>query len=440
MGSNSWLYYDKLVRDDAGLENHTDRTSKFDKQNDSGYGDVTGWNTGLKGLHWAFIGDPYSFTALNRRRWEDAGSPTTTSGTEPIWLGTDYGTMTETVNGVSTDNYYNYTQFSTSTENQGLGNADGYGNTTWSLQYCKTGGANDYFIRTATPQKEDGTAATDLTNDYSYLIVKKFTDKTDDEEQSAFVTRPFSLEVKTKEIPKVTIHTAVAHDNDGADNDCFDANVYIYNIAGQLKAQLKRVELKYDEVFAAMPKTLRRYGCSYIQCYLNNYGDAEGGAVPVLVADTQSDPVLQGRFDGTTLALPGVVWKNIDGRKYVEVSYIYDVDQDIMDKFFTDPVEAKQDNYTWTNTYFQWEQVITGGKTTYVDYERHFDHYVYNADGHVIDEVYRYDPIIVTSDGSKSSKPFYGWVSSNTATTTRPPRARRTARSGHSSATPTTSS
>ena len=43
----------------------------YDPKNGGWNNDADGWNDGLKGLHWAFIGDPYDFTILNRRRYED---------------------------------------------------------------------------------------------------------------------------------------------------------------------------------------------------------------------------------------------------------------------------------------------------------------------------------------------------------------------------------
>ncbi|MBQ9362438.1 MAG: hypothetical protein IJT97_03345, partial [Bacteroidaceae bacterium] len=310
--SNSgWLYYDKTKKDaTTGIENQTTLVSNFSYSNVAGQ--KNGWSTGLKGLHWAFIGDPYEFKVINRRRWEDEGAVPD----KDYWLGTNYGQNKNQENvktGRDTNTgkdiyekkqvYYDYLQLGDTDENgtlstltyydettekykspyEGIEGHEGYGqngNTTWGLIYCKTGGVNDFFMRSAS-KKTTSPGDTDetnpdlvgdysnkyvdaenelhnLTNDYERLIPMNFSSTSG--KNGAFVTIPFSLETKTSDISKVTIRTVTELDDDGAANDCFDANVRIYNEKGEQKAVLKHVEVVYGDVFDAMPYTLRRYG------------------------------------------------------------------------------------------------------------------------------------------------------------------------------------
>ena len=85
ISNSSWPYYDKTNLDGSGVENKTDfvsnyRRAMYEPKNTGWSSTADGWNDGLKGLHWAFIGDPYDFTILNRRRSEDA------YGTSEAWL------------------------------------------------------------------------------------------------------------------------------------------------------------------------------------------------------------------------------------------------------------------------------------------------------------------------------------------------------------------
>ena len=70
-----WAYYDKLnVGGSPAVENKKNLVSDYRRAMSSNKvtgwnNDADGWNDGLKGLHWAFIGDPYDFTILNRRRY-----------------------------------------------------------------------------------------------------------------------------------------------------------------------------------------------------------------------------------------------------------------------------------------------------------------------------------------------------------------------------------
>ena len=419
VSTNSWLYYDKTNLDSNKQENQTSLVSNYRTAlNDNS---VSGWDDGLKGLHWAFVGDPYDFTIVNRRRYEDAPSPTSDQ-----WLAVSKATID---NYAGVNDSVIWTTLLVDPTTQASCDATASSDiaaasiaTHFSTQMWKTGGDDDYFLRTASLKTGENdynngsTTGTNQTNNYWRMVRKTYTDSTPD---SYFTMVPYHLSDKgtytdntyssnfsktmkdlgvTQQL--LTIRTATVEDNDGADNDCFDANIYIYNQAGELKAQLKHIEVAYGDVDEKMPRTLRRYGCTYPRCYqINNDGT------------TGSDIT-----DFTTMTLDVSKAVTEDGHKYIEIAYVYTVDEEV-EKFFTTSDEARQDEYTWSNAYFNWEEVIQGNKTSYIDYERRFDHYVYSPDGHIIDEVYTYEPVIREADGSKSSKPFYGWVNTHTGQT-----------------------
>ena len=417
-----WLYYDKLKSD-----TNADMVSDFpalmqDKQD---YPNM-GWDTGLKGLHWAFIGDPYNFTMLNRRKWEDSGK--TLTGLQ--WLGTGYAKTTETINDVDTEVWYNYAKLGNSDEcndygRDGSGGNTGNGNTEWSLMYCKTGGDADYFIRTSTRKTTSDDVNNDhtdafgtrdnVTNDYEMLYryispsgsLMPFIPDDVPADSAFFVTSRFSLSLKTDSIQKAVIRTVTNLDNDKAANDCFDANVKIYNTKGELRASMDHVELSYKDVFEAMPYTLRRYGCEYIQCWINEYGTTNA----IKIADT--DENISATFSDGVLYDSSTIFKTEDGVKYIEIAYVYRVDEDVME-FFTSVSDAKQDEYNWSNAYFEWEQTYSGTNVRVVNYKDVFDYYIYSPDGHIIDEVWHKEETIGYQSGTFSTA-IQGWANSKTS-------------------------
>lgn len=446
VGGNNWLYYDKMVRDVNNLETDTLHVSKYPVEQDATDSE-SGWDIGIKGLHWAMVGDPYKFTLINRRRWEDLGSPTTAHGGSNFWLGTDYGqhaTQEKDADGNMVNRYYNYLQLGDTNVGAAL-NTGGTrnGNTEWSLMMCKTGSAADYFIRTSSPKTtsvdEDlvgdytNSNPANMTNDYWRVVRKDFTDLDGSQlpQQSAYVLEDFSLETKTKDIQKAVIHTAVAEDNDGANNDCFDAIVRVYNIDGELKATLKHVEVTYGDVVKSMPNVLRRYGCNYIECYQLSYNGYtnEMVAAPTSTATVERTEAIKNAvgslnnftgdnrmgsfttFSDATLDFSKAI-TDIDGRKYLEIAYVYEVDDEVT-QFFTSVANALQNEYYWSNAYYQWDQTYKGTNVRVVTYEDIFDHYEYNADGHIINEVYKRVEKVEYRSGEVISTPAYGWVNSH---------------------------
>lgn len=443
---NSWVYYDKTnVDSSTGVENQTTRTSAYPITNDNAEEVPDGWDIGIKGLHWAFVGDPYKFTILNRRRWEDQQSPRTGTG-DDIWLGTGYAQMTETVDGTPQNVWYNYTKLGDTNANlaygrNGTGGNDANGNTEWSLMMCKTGTARDYFIRTASPKTSsvDGLVGdysnsrdpSNMTNDYARLTGKAFTSTDVPATKSNYVLETFRLDTKTSDIQKADIRTAVAEDFDGADNDCFDAIVRIYNINGELKATMKHVEVTYGDVLKSLPRTLKRYGCNYTECYQLYYPSY----TPTMLASPTSSETLartaaieaavkslnsfEGEnkmgtlttFSDATLNKAKAI-TDLNGRKYLEIAYVYEVDDDVA-QFFTSTDDALQNEYYWSNAYFQWDQVYRGTNVRVVTYENIFDHYEYNADGHIVNEVYKQVERVEYKSGEEISTPAYGWINSH---------------------------
>lgn len=446
VGGKNWLYYDKTHLE-GGIECDTTLITKYPPQTVSQ--DLSGWDTGIKGLHWAFVGDPYSFTVINRRRWEDLGQRRTPADNYNFWLGTAYAREK------GGDEWYNYIKLGDTNENRnygrdGSGGNDGNGNTTWGLMMCKTGGASDYFMRTASPKTTsvddvlvgDYTNSNEgnMTNRYARLVRQDFVREGESSVSGYYTLEDFALKTKTKDIQKMEIRTAVAEDDDGADNDCFDANVRIYDKDGNLKATLKHVEVTYGNVFASLPYTLRRYGCNYIDCYqiaianyagsedddaaksayndalqkrLQNLGNFTGtGDAESFVTQKQKDS----KFSDASLDLTKLV-RDLNGRRYIEIAYVYTVDEAVA-PFFTSLNDARQDEYTWTNAYYEWEQEYKGTNLRVVELVDVFDHYVYNADGHIVDEVYRKEERVTYPPGTSYSTTQNGWLNSHDSSAT----------------------
>lgn len=453
LGNNHWMYYDKMNLNSSKEENELRRVSTYPTARGSNE-EAAGWDIGIKGLHWAFIGDPYKFTVINRRRWEDSGSPRTNVSGSDFWLGTGYGKHNQAEDdgtGSTSNLWYNYTRLGDTNTNRaygenGTGGNEDNGNTEWSLQMCKTGGASDYFIRTSSLKQEcvDTTVgdytnsdSRNMTNDYARIAYKQFTnlDGSANPQKSDYVLETFGLNTKTKNIVKAEIRTAVAEDDDEADNDCFDANVHIYNTAGELKATLKHVELTYGDVYKAIPPVLRRYGCDYIECYQISYvgyteTDLDGShdaakAAKRTTINTQLQSLnnfsgdnktgsLTTFSDATLTAGKAIVDEN--GRQYYEIAYVYEVNDDVA-KFFTTSDDAERDEYTWSNASYQWDQVYKGTNVRVVGYEEVFDHYEYNSDGHIVNEVYKLVEKVTYKSGDNISTPAYGWVNTHDGST-----------------------
>ncbi len=412
-----WAYYDKL----NGDENQTSLVSDYRRAMSSNKAtgwtnDVNGWSDGLKGLHWAFIGDPYDFTILNRRRYED-GTPST----DPMWLTVTKATIpdfkaTEPNDSViwTTSMVTTPTATNTSTATAALSNGDPVSH--FSVQMWKLGGDDDYFLRTASLKSTtndyynaygDNYGHINQTNNYWRMVAKTYTASTP---YSFFEMVPYSLSDKSRLTnnqntlnynnyvtngygysttmsglgamqQRLIIRTAVAKDEDKADNDCFDTEVRVYSNTHVLRIKKRGMEIKYGDITETMPYTLRRYGCTY-ECYLV----------------TDNDSVKITDFDATT-ALTSTD-ANINGqtfRQFIDskpaasdyhISYVYRM-TDEASAYFTSASDALTEDYTWINSYFAWNQKYSG---TYVEveyYEKVFDHYVYNEQGQVIDEVYR---------------------------------------------------
>lgn len=399
VGKDNWPYFDKLETAKPALISNY-RTAVDDKNAD-------GWNDGLKGLHWAFIGDPYDFTIVNRRQYDDNRAEYNWLAGEKRTINDYAGTpdsviwVTKLVNAPTATN--------TSSETAALDN-DSI-NTHWSLQMWKTGSSKDYFLRTASLKTEvvdatigdyannysDGSGNRNQTNNYWRVVAKKYNDG-----ETYFVAVPFSLADKGTYSSNKTasnysktmvgagvtenlldIRTAVAKDEDEADNDCFDADVRIYTNGGLLRISQNQMELRYDDITSALPVSLRRYGCNY-RCYLDYNPETGEG---IVITDFDDDETKL-KNDKTFRQLVADSLANADDKR-ITVSYVYTFED--VEEFFTPEQDAKTEDFTWLNTYFNWMQQYSGTNVEREYYAPIFDHYVYNADGHIIDEVYRYE-------------------------------------------------
>lgn len=417
--SNNWLYYDKTNVNESGNENETSRVSNYrralSENKLSGWNnDVNGWTDGLKGLHWAFVGDPYDFTILNRRRYEDA-----TTGTEQKWLAAQKSTIANYAGGDSivwaatlVDNITSYTA-NTSTATAALGN--GGTNAHWSLQMWKLGNADYFFLRTASLLNQDvidgGADAETQTNNYWRMMAKhngtnefyaepyalddhsRYTSNKNNLGWNNYVTNDMRYSKTMNSLgiyeQRLQIRTAVAEDNDKADNDCFDAKVEIRTKDGKLRISKDKLEIKYGIAADMLPYTLRRYGCEYT-CYVNYNEATKTGDLLTRLRDsnTPMDDSESREFANTeyTLLSDAITAAKAES-KNVTLTYIYEV-ADSVSQFFTTASDALTEDYTWANGYFAWNQYYSGTNVEVEYYEEVFDHYVYDANGQIIDAVY----------------------------------------------------
>ena len=433
VGDGRWPYYDKTNVDGSGTENKTSLVSNYRRAMSSGKtgwnNDANGWEDGLKGLHWAFIGDPYDFTIVNRRRYEDASEG---------WL-----TMTKT----TVKSYDNVTDSvvwttglaaSTTATNTSTATAAADNTSHFSLQMWKVGGANDYFLRTASlkdasPDNGAGGLVGDYSNDqtdpginqtnnYWRLISCAYKPDAASDYTSYFMMVPYSLGSYSTYVgntyapnysktmtgfgvteQRLTIRTAVAQDDDGADNDCFDADVRVYSDGHILRLNTDKMEIKYGDAIENMPTSLKRYGCDYTCWYVTDTDS-------ILVTNTDADTNLKVGVANTSFR------ELISSGTPYHLSYVYTV-QDDVSPFFTTASDAQTDDYTWLNTYFRWMQTYSGTNVEVEYYESVFDHYVYSADGHIIDEVYREEKRTKVVTNPSEAYETKGYVNTHTGQT-----------------------
>lgn len=437
-GTN-WLFFDK-TGDNTKVTNY--RTAIGDNTAD-------GWNDGLKGLHWALVGDPYDFAILNRRRYEDG------SGTDVQWLQVvktlvrneantadsviwvtqlaDYDAAVPTVVHAAetaassiADNTVN-THFSTQMWKLSPKNSDGT---------YKTGNSDAYyFLRTASlkTSTDDGVngSATNQTSNYWRLVHKPYPDAAS--ATSYFEMVPYSLSEKSNYSntqymsnysktmngmgvyqQRLEIRTAVAKDEDEADNNCFDADVEIRTLNGVLKLKRSDMEIRYGDVEAALPASLRRYGCSY-KCYLNYDPATNSGTEIINFGELVNEEGYAELNAAMTAAEEAHVADNTKSPRPL-LTYVYTVD-DATAQFFTTTQDARTDDYTWANSYFYWEQTYSGSSVEVERTRQVFDHYVYNSEGKIIDEVWREERYTEVVNNPTTPYPTKGYLNTHTEQT-----------------------
>lgn len=385
VGGSKWLYFDKMNTEDT------------DHNIVSGYNAASGWTTGIKGLHWAFVGDPYDFQIVNRRRYEDG-----TAGTDAMWLAAVKESI-QNYDNTANDSVVWYTRLqadtlmthATSTYTASTAEV----NTHWSLGLWRTGDANTYYLRTASLKKTEGdylsasASGTNQTNNFWRLVNKDYT--AGDGQKTAFVAVPYSLADRNGNTDRdktmnglhtsqqtSSIGTAVAKDNDRVggtmvNNDCFDANVSVYKKGeSTARASIAGVELRYGEVVASMPTTLKRWGCDY-RCYLN-YDPATGTGTEIREFRELVDPV--NGYNNERDLLHALI-----NAGKADITYVYTVTDEAA-LYFTTDNDAKLNEHTWVNPYYQWTYRGTG-EPAWMPVEK-FDGYTYNSDGHITGEIW----------------------------------------------------
>ncbi len=418
ISNSSWPYYDKTNLDGSGVENKTDfvsnyRRAMYEPKNTGWSSTADGWNDGLKGLHWAFIGDPYDFTILNRRRSEDA------YGTSEAWLAATKRTI-DNYKGLSENDSTVWTSClvtTPTTTNESKATASADKNTHWSVQMWKLGGNNDFFLRTASlDQTAYDAAEADAQADNYWRMAARTT--TIGGNPYEFEAIPYSLDNKNKWTSSIgdlnytsyivnnvgysqtssgmgvteqllQLRTATSKDNDKADNNCFDAKIEIRTKKGNLRISKDRMEVKFGIAADMLPYSMRRYGCTY-ECYIN-YVDAEHPGKLLYRLRDSNVPMDESESWATSTeeydALNAAVAAAKAAGHNVTLTFVYDMTEEAA-TYFTTEQSALVDEYTWMNTYFEWPQYYSGTNVEVEYYVEVFDHYVYNAQGQIIDAVY----------------------------------------------------
>lgn len=427
--NNNWMYYDKLNTTETDKISNYGRALSDNKSGNGWNHDADGWNDGLKGLHWAFIGDPYDFTIINRRRYEDSGNK---------WLVGTKKTLDKYGSAANSNDSTIWVMSLAETVPSATSSTDIAAASTvghWSLQMWKTKYDNanndskpdiDFFLRTAslktTTDDPINGASGNQTSNYWRMVSKQYTT---DGNKYEFEAAPYSLSNKNRYTSKqsdlnygnyvnngygysetmnglgvirnlLEIRTAVAKDKDNADNDAFDADIRIVSADGTVRIAKTDMEIKYDEVGDALPYSLRRYGCTY-KCYVN-YVNKDNPGTEITNFDSE---------DFRTIVAAGKP----------TLTYVYSMD-DATAQFFTTTSNALTEDYTWMNTYFSWDQKYTGTNVEVEYYEKQFDHYVYNADGKIVDEVYNYVRKTKTVTNPTEAYPTTAFLNSHTNQTT----------------------
>ncbi len=419
ISNSSWPYYDKTNLDGSGVENQTDvvsnyRRAMYEPKNTGWSSTADGWNDGLMGLHWAFIGDPYDFTILNRRRYEDG-----TYNSEPMWLAANKQVIADYQSSVPNDSIVWTTTLinAPTATNTSTATASATQNTHWSVQMWKLGGDSDFFLRTASLDKTAyNESEADAQADNYWRMAARTT--TIGGNPYEFEAIPYSLDNKNKWTSSIgdlnytnyiingmgysktssgmgvkeqllQLRTATSKDKDNADNNCFDAKIEIRTKKGDLRISKDRMEVKFGISADMLPYSLRRYGCTY-ECYIN-YEDAEHPGKLLYRLRDSNVPMDESESWATSTdeyeALNAAVAAAKDAGQNVTLTFVYDISEEVA-PYFTTEQSALVDEYTWMNTYFEWPQYYSGTNVEVEYYVEVFDHYVYNAQGQIIDAVY----------------------------------------------------
>ncbi len=408
IGNNNWLYYDKTNTPASLVSNYRRAMS----QNRTGWNnEVDGWNDGLKGLHWALVGDPYDFVILNRRQKDD--------GTDGKYLTLTKTTIADYAATVPNDSVIWTTSLTAAPTDDNTSTAIAAASTAthFSTQMWKVGNDDtNYFLRTASLKTGTGdnnnASGANQTNNYWRMVASTY--GTNPDYTSYFEMVPYSLSDKdsyTNTVymsnfsqtmnglgvtqQKMEIRTAVAKDDDKANNDCFDADVYVYSAAGEQRIHTENMEIRYGDAIKSMPISLKRYGCKYT-CYINYDPVTRSGTQ---ITDFDSDE-----------------FRALVASGGVKLYYVYTLTNEA-EQYFTTADEAQTDDYTWMNTYFQWQQTYSGTNVEVEKIRRVFDHYVYNSAGEIIDEVWREDSYTETVANPNTAYETKGYLNTHTGQT-----------------------
>jgi hypothetical protein len=423
-----WLYFNKEQADKSQISNY--RTAVGDNNAD-------GWNDGLKGLHWALVGDPYDFAILNRRRYEDG------KNSEEQWLQVVKTTVRNNANTadsviwvtrladydatVPTEAHVAYTLPASIDPNAV--------NTRFSVQMWKLGGDDYYFLRTASLKSSDDDYvngnASNQTSNYWRLVHKPYPNAAS--ATSYFEMVPYSLSEKNNYIStqymnnysktmngmgvyqqRLEIRTAVAKDEDDADNNCFDADVEIRTLNGVLKLKKSDMEIRYGNIEKSLPASLRRYGCSY-KCYLNYDPATNSGTEVTNFGELVSEEGYTELHDAMEAAQAAHTADPTRSPRPL-LTYVYTVD-DATSQFFTTAQDARTEDYNWANSYFYWEQTYSGSNVEVERTRLVFDHYVYNSEGKIIDEVWREESYTEVVNNPTTPYPTKGYLNTHTSQT-----------------------
>lgn len=416
--------------------------SNYNEENDT---IVYSGATTTKAMHWALIGDPYSFIALNRRVFEDSIAVAGSKASYYLKFNAEEDKLDLDELTVATTSGQETMEWSM------MATKGSYESTT------KAGKSNSVFLRLS--QRNNVTAENDTTetqrNKYPYGTSNSYTMISRNKhiivigKDSIYVPGASTFNLVTNYSGLGISLSTVRNDNstsgeamvngvwwgDNVQNDCFDGYVKVWNTDGAEPRLVYDsggpIELpRYTSFYNGLPYAAKRWGCDYPEKITNqsatNNGTSEsnwwGYADDNSSSTSRNDQVIN---TATTYKLLRFDQREeSDNTKFLIKDYAVNtgvteqerINESTIHCYYSVRDSAKQyfspsaDELTWVNAYTHWTDEVHGYYTTMrVVPNENVKIYTYNEDGLIESYIYPDTTIIDTTwvDGSVAHS---GWL------------------------------